>query len=148
MHLNLSFSKHRYSTKSVGFFAFEPDLFPYINISLLHNPLPSPLKTAVIYILLKQKDSQNKKMRRRYRCKFIQDLKEPKNEEKKAMFCILWNYVLKFKRPSRRSVITLISKIKRYCVLLVQSGKTPPIFALKSTAKKKQIHFLHDYLQC
>lgn len=50
MHLNVSFSKHRYSTKSVAFLAFEPDLCPHINICLLHNPLPSPLKIAVLSI--------------------------------------------------------------------------------------------------
>jgi len=42
--------------------------------------------------------------------------------KKKAMFCILWKFVLKFKRPSRGSAIILISKTNRYCVLLVQSG--------------------------
>lgn len=48
--LNVSFRKHRYSTKSAVFVAFESDLFPHINNSFLQNPLPSPLKTAVFYI--------------------------------------------------------------------------------------------------
>lgn len=124
MNLNASFSKHRYSTKSVGFFAFDPDLWPHINISLLHNPLPSPLKTAVLSTFYCSKKTVTTR-------KCVEDIdaslyKIWKNQriikKKKAMFCILWKFVLKFKRPSRRSAIILISKTNRYCVLLVQSG--------------------------